>query len=166
MQETLVWSLGQEDPLEKGTTTHSSTFAWKIPWTEEPGGLQSIESKRARPDWRDWAQHRSTIHRYNFFFFLVMRTFKILFSSNFQIRDTVFSATVAILYLTSPWHLLYNGILCFSYLLHLPLATTSLFFVSMNLFFGGERYCFLFLCFRFYVYVRSCGICLSPTCFT
>ena len=70
MQETLVWSLGQEDPLEKGTTTHSSTFAWKIPWTEEPGGLQSIESKRARPDWRDWAQHRSTIHRYNFFFSL------------------------------------------------------------------------------------------------
>ena len=39
MQETLVWSLGQEDPLEKGMATHSSILAWKILWTEEPGGL-------------------------------------------------------------------------------------------------------------------------------
>ena len=41
MQETQVWSLGQEDPLEKGMATHSSILAWRIPWTEEPGGLQS-----------------------------------------------------------------------------------------------------------------------------
>ena len=41
MQETLVRSLGQEDPLEKGTATHSSIVAWRIPWTEEPGRLQS-----------------------------------------------------------------------------------------------------------------------------
>ena len=40
--ETLVWSLGQEDPLEKGMATHSSILAWETPWTEEPGGLQSI----------------------------------------------------------------------------------------------------------------------------
>ena len=39
MQETCVWSLGQEDPLEKGMATHSSIFTWRIPWTEEPGGL-------------------------------------------------------------------------------------------------------------------------------
>ena len=38
MQETLVQSLGQEDPLEKGMATHSSILAWRIPWTEEPGG--------------------------------------------------------------------------------------------------------------------------------
>ena len=38
-QETRVWSLGQEDPLKKEMATHSSSFAWKIPWTEEPGGL-------------------------------------------------------------------------------------------------------------------------------
>ena len=45
MQETQVRSLGQEDPLEKGTATHSSILAWRIPWTEEPGGLQgSIKS--------------------------------------------------------------------------------------------------------------------------
>ena len=41
MQETLVLSLGQEDLLEKGLATHSSILAWRIPWTEEPGGLQS-----------------------------------------------------------------------------------------------------------------------------
>ena len=45
MQETLetrVWSLSQEDPLEKGMATNSSIFAWGIPWTEEPGKLQSV----------------------------------------------------------------------------------------------------------------------------
>ena len=42
MQETQVQSLGQKDPLEKEMATHSSTLAWKIPWTEEPGRLQSI----------------------------------------------------------------------------------------------------------------------------
>ena len=39
MQETVVQSLGQEDPLEKGIATHSSILVWRIPWTEEPGGL-------------------------------------------------------------------------------------------------------------------------------
>ena len=46
MQETQVQSVGQEDLLEKGMATHSSILAWRIPWTEEPGGLQSMESKR------------------------------------------------------------------------------------------------------------------------
>jgi len=46
MQETQVQLQGQEDPLEKGMTTHSSILAWKIPWTEEPGGLQSTGSQR------------------------------------------------------------------------------------------------------------------------
>ena len=40
MQETLVRSLDWEDPLEKGTVTHSSILAWRVPWTEEPGGLE------------------------------------------------------------------------------------------------------------------------------
>ena len=51
MQETWVRSLGQEDPLEKGKATHSSILAWRIPWTEEPGGLQSVGSQRFRHDW-------------------------------------------------------------------------------------------------------------------
>ena len=46
MQKTLVRSLGQEDPLEKGMTTHFSILAWKIPWAEEPGRLQSMGSQR------------------------------------------------------------------------------------------------------------------------
>ena len=50
MQETGVQSLGQEDPLEEGMATHSSIFAWEIPWTEEPGQLQSIGSQRVRHD--------------------------------------------------------------------------------------------------------------------
>ena len=45
MQETHVPSLGRKDPLEKEMVTHSSISVWRIPWTEEPGGLQSVESK-------------------------------------------------------------------------------------------------------------------------
>ena len=50
MQETRVQFLGLEDPLEKEMETQSSILAWGVPWTEEPGGLQSIESKRAGHD--------------------------------------------------------------------------------------------------------------------
>ena len=48
MQETSVRPLGQEDPLEKGTATHSSILAWRIPWTVEPGGLQSMGPQNVR----------------------------------------------------------------------------------------------------------------------
>ena len=48
---TWVWSLCQEDTLEKGMVTHFSILAWRIPWTEEPGGLQSMGSQRVRHDW-------------------------------------------------------------------------------------------------------------------
>ena len=51
MQKTWVWSLGWEDLLEKGKATYSSTLAWKIPWTEEPGGLHSMGLQRVRHDW-------------------------------------------------------------------------------------------------------------------
>ena len=50
MQETWVRSLGREDPLEKEMAIHSSTIAWKIPWTEEPGRLQSMGSQRVGHD--------------------------------------------------------------------------------------------------------------------
>ena len=46
MWETVVQSLGRIDPLEKEMATHSGTLAWKIPWTEEPGGLKSMASQR------------------------------------------------------------------------------------------------------------------------
>ena len=48
MQETWVQSLGQDDPLEEEMATHSSILAWRIPWTEEPGRLQSLGSQRVR----------------------------------------------------------------------------------------------------------------------
>ena len=50
MQETQVQSLGQEDPLEKEMAIHSSILAWRIPWTEEPGGLQSMGLQRVGYD--------------------------------------------------------------------------------------------------------------------
>ena len=50
MRETWVQSLGREDPLEKGIAIHSSILAWEIPWTEEPGRLQSMGSQRVGHD--------------------------------------------------------------------------------------------------------------------
>ena len=51
MQETQVRSLGWEDPLEKEMATHSSILAWRIPWTQKPGGLQSMGPQRVKHDW-------------------------------------------------------------------------------------------------------------------
>jgi len=56
IQETQVWSLGWEDPLERGMATHTSILAWRIPWTKKPGRLQSMGSQRA---WHDWANNPS-----------------------------------------------------------------------------------------------------------
>ena len=57
MRETWVRSLGWEDPLEKGMATHSSILAWRIPWTEDPGGLQSTGSHRL---WDNWVANTFT----------------------------------------------------------------------------------------------------------
>ena len=54
LQDMWVWSLGQEDPLEEEMATYSSILTWRIPWTEEPGGLQSIESQKGGHNWSDW----------------------------------------------------------------------------------------------------------------
>ena len=61
MQETQLRSLGQKDPLEKGMATHSSILAWRILWTEEPGGLQSMESERVGHDLATRHQKQSTL---------------------------------------------------------------------------------------------------------
>ena len=88
MQETQVWSLGWEDPLEKEMATHSSVLAWRIPWTEEPGGLQSMGSQRVR---HDWATSLS-FYAYNyrslglvliFYFIFVLMALCIYFSWNY-----------------------------------------------------------------------------------
>ena len=57
MRETWVWALGWEDPLEREMAIHSSTIAWKIPWTEEPGRLQSMGSQRVGHDWATSLSH-------------------------------------------------------------------------------------------------------------
>ena len=62
MQETQVWFLGWEDPLEKEMAAHSSTLAWKIPWTEEPGRLQPMELQESDTTER--------LHFVSFFLFL------------------------------------------------------------------------------------------------
>ena len=51
MQETQVWSLGQDNSLKKGMATHSALLAWRIPWAEQPGGLHSMGSQRVGHDW-------------------------------------------------------------------------------------------------------------------
>ena len=57
-QEAWIQSLSREDPLAEGMTTHSSILAWRIPWTEEPGELWFMESRRAGCDWSEWAQRK------------------------------------------------------------------------------------------------------------
>ena len=68
MQETWVWSLGWEDPLEKGMTTHSSILAQRIPWTEELGGLQSMSLRRVGQDWATFtsiSRYRNPWHKWH-----------------------------------------------------------------------------------------------------
>ena len=59
-----AWSLSQEDPLEEGRATHSSILAWKIPWTEEPGGLWCTGLQRVRNNWSDWAGTLTLLREY------------------------------------------------------------------------------------------------------
>jgi len=66
-QETWVLSLDQEDPLEKEMATHSSTLVWRIPWTEEPGGLQSMRSRAVE-------HNRATEHTYSQLKMLMFQT--------------------------------------------------------------------------------------------
>ena len=68
MQETQVRSLDQADPLKKGKATHSTILTWRIPWTEEPGGLQSMWLQRVR---HNWATHTHTLSKvYGIMFWL------------------------------------------------------------------------------------------------
>ena len=64
LQEMPVWSLVQEDLLEAGMATHSNILAWRIPWTEKPGGLQSMGLQRVRHDWSDLARTHSFLCKY------------------------------------------------------------------------------------------------------
>ena len=60
-QETCVRSMDREEPLAEGMTTHSRILDWRISWSEEPGGLQSIGLQRVGPDWRDWTRMHASL---------------------------------------------------------------------------------------------------------
>ena len=82
MSETWVWSLGWKDALEKGMATHSRILAWRIPWTEEPGGLQSMGSQRVRH--KEWLPLSLFIQSYTHS--PARRTGPVLIV-NFQVRE-------------------------------------------------------------------------------
>ena len=63
LQETQVWCLGRKYLLEGGMATHSSNLTWRLPWTEEPGGLQSTASQRVGHDWSNWAFRHEHKHK-------------------------------------------------------------------------------------------------------
>ena len=96
MRETWVQSLGQEDPLEKEMAIHSSTIAWKSPWTEEPGRLQSTGSQRVEHDWATslWSFSLLLLSplchfpSYSFSFFLHMQL-STIFLSSFTLRMNI-----------------------------------------------------------------------------
>ena len=72
LQETGVWSLGWEDPLEKGMATHSSILAWRIPWTEDPSGLQSMGSQRVGHNWVPNTHTRTHTHTHTHHHWIVL----------------------------------------------------------------------------------------------
>ena len=96
--ETWVWSLSQEDPLEKGMAVHSSILAWRIPWIEEPGGLQSMGSQRIRHDWANTftllqCKNKDCINKWKYILrsdvLLVVILLKDDFANNFFVSDLV-----------------------------------------------------------------------------
>ena len=90
----LVWSFGWKDPLEEGMATHSSILAWRIPWTEEPGGLQSMGSQRVRHRWAT----KSSFHRecLNFFFLFERPQFCWIYNS--ELSFFFFSSFAILIY--------------------------------------------------------------------
>ena len=75
LQEMQVWSLDWEDPLKERVATHSSILAWRIPQTEEPGGLQSMGTQRARNDWSNLAHAHDGITHDLLYFYWTLVTF-------------------------------------------------------------------------------------------
>ena len=90
MQDMQVWSLGQEDPLEKGMATHSSITAWRIPWTEEPGRWQSTGSQRVGLDLATKQQQKHVVLRVLF----LCQNPHVVHPPGVELLDRCFSVTV------------------------------------------------------------------------
>ena len=122
-KETWVWSLGREDLLEKEVTTHSSIPAWRIPWTEEPGGLQFMGSQRVGHDWSDWVSkyiHSDPIYfncytelhyrnKLQSIFFFFYNLFSMLLSKSIWIRSNNDAANLHIPVLFCTFGRIYQG---------------------------------------------------------
>ena len=115
-EETPVWCLGQNDPLEEGMATHSRILAWRIPWTEEPGSLCSMGSQRVRHYWSDsaQAQHSGETSAAVFLFtllhnvtFFSQRLYHLKFSSSAFIFNYKFNVFLMYIELLSQIYLLY-----------------------------------------------------------
>ena len=102
MQETCIQSLGREDPLEKGMATHSSILAWRISWTEEPGGLQSkalyvlrhlLQQKEGRIEKSKLSPDKKKLKRFANVFTLVQRTLSVLKPEDTHEKSLIFPRT-------------------------------------------------------------------------
>ena len=95
MRETQVWSLGWEDPLEKEMATHSSTLAWKIPWMEEPGRLQStrghkeLDTTERQQFWDFNVQHWNSKHVFFMLFLIVWTEYSFPRVSNLKTKHKI-----------------------------------------------------------------------------
>ena len=87
MQETWVWSLGWEFPLEMEMSTHSSILAWRIPWTEEPGGLQSMGSQRVGHDSANSAIKSVTTRIDDCIFFFLLTDPSVVWTINLNLTE-------------------------------------------------------------------------------
>ena len=104
MQETWVWSLGQEDPMEKGMATHSSVLAWRISWTEELDGLQSIGSQ-------SWT-HLSNLYLISHYIFLPHLLYPLYIDGClgcFHVLAIMNSAAINIRVCESSWIIVFSG---------------------------------------------------------
>jgi len=110
MQETWVWSLGWEDPLEKETATYSSILAWKIPWTEEPGGLQSMGLQSWT--WLSTQTYHIIITSVKNLAPVILNVFTYLFSeTSLPTIPAVFSTCTSVHYLSYYWLYEHSNIL-------------------------------------------------------
>ena len=115
LQETWVWSLGQENPLEEGMASHLSILAWWIPWTEEPGGLQSMGLQRVRHDWVT-CPTKSWIFIWWIDFLIIIKwpylSLVILFTLKFTLTD-IKIATLALFLIVLIWFIFSIKLLIF-----------------------------------------------------
>ena len=136
MQETWVWFLGWEDPLEEEKATHSRILAWKIPWTEEFGRLQSKGSQRVRHVFatdHTWMHSHFYQKKLFFYFYFILFLFYfifILFYFYFNLCIGLFRGSSILLYIYLPFVLWFSLFYRFSFLFKEYRLSSSIFFME------------------------------------